>query len=329
MQPSSRETKKTILESRLATLSQEISIANNQFKSTGGSLERERIKKQIDDLLVQMEVAERELREFETKSGDHNRRFLNWHATLPRIDFKEAIATTTDVLINCRNNCAALFLLQNSLPMGGKWCVERIGELLKETTLDFKKYEVEFTTSSQPNERGMLDMLARYFNVEPVANDLSRYAHEVIERIKGSLQSGSVVFIELRGVEFIYDQTKLLNWFVEHFWVPLVRQLPHLSKMYSRLRVVVIISADEPLPPESVPPEIFCTKEKFHNEKILELPLQNWTSDEIQEWLESYSGMNTNDILMLTRKIYNASSKGLPALVYQAISQHLPAEGSR
>ena len=325
---SSHSARKAILASRLATLAQDLTIANNQYNSTGNNLERERLKRQMDDILRQMQEAEEELKEFERGSVDPNRRFLNWHSTLPRINFKEAVAITSDVILECRSNCAALFLLQNGLSMGGKWCVERIRELLMETTLDFKPYDIEFTTSSQPNERGMLDMLARYVNVEP-SDDPVRYARAIIEKMHGSLQSGSVVFIELRGVELIYDPTQLLNWFVEHFWVPYVRELPRLSKMYSRLRIVVIISADEPLPPNCVPAEISCTRDKFNSEKILELPLQNWTSDEIQEWLESYSGMNAQDILVLTRRIYNASSKGLPALVYQALAQHLPAEGYR
>jgi hypothetical protein len=306
----------------------EYAAAYDQLDYTVSEVDAEKIKRRIEKLSGDIEQTEGELQKLEQRYGDQNQRHLNLHARLPRINFKEAISITGEILHGTRSEeSAAIFLLQNSLPMGGKWCIARIRELLKESTRDFKYYPVELTPSSQLNEQGLLDLLAQYINIEPSTDDLAQYAKTIIQKICGSLQSGSIVFIEFRGWEFIHHKTGIISWFINNFWIPLIGELQNIKKNYRKVKFIALIVADHCIPAESVPKTLCCTRDTFRAEKIIELPLQAWTREEVQDWLESFSGLEAHQIDRLAEKIYNSSNGGLPVLVYEALSKHLPMEG--
>lgn len=322
----SNDIRQQALEARKATLMREFTLTLQQIERTINEVDRDRLNRQAKSIYQEFEQVEQELIQINASGINQNRQYLNWDFHIPRINFKEAVSTAQEIILNCNDHCAALFLVQNSFQMGGKWCVTRIRDLLNETTLDLKHYPAEFTPSSQLNEIGLLDLLARYVNVEPILDNLDQYSQQIVQKICGSVQSGSIVFIEVRGWEFLYDHPRILRWFINSFWIPLVRELPDINRIYRKVKFIMIIVADEILPSECIPQSLSCSKEKFHVEKILELPLQNWSMDEIENWLGSYSRLKAQDINRLTKKVYGVSN-GLPALVYDALSKHLSVEG--
>jgi hypothetical protein len=320
------EEKRRELEEKQAELWKQYNQAVQQSNSRIGNIERARAEAEPMRIYGLIEEVDEELTMLEAEQVRQTRQAPNWHSNLPKIDFKEAVNLVQDIIINCSDQCSALFLIQNSLVMGGGWCASRIRELLDEATGDLKYYPVEFTFGSQLNEQGVLDLLGRYVDVEPTIDDLSLYSQTIIGKICGSLRSGNIVFIEIRGWEFIIDRMTLIEWFMKNFWAPLVRRLPMISKTQRRVKLVAVLVMDDQFI-TGTPPTLYSTKDEFHAEKILELPLQNWTSDEIQNWLETYSGLKAHEIDALVKKVYGASMNGLPQLVYDALSKHLPQEG--
>src|SRR4051812_31782296 len=100
MTTSSLSIKRESLESLLAALSRDVANATAQYKSAPNDVERGRTKRLLDDLFLQMAKIEAELKQVEAAHGDQNRQFLNWHSKLPRINFKEAVAITQEVIID-------------------------------------------------------------------------------------------------------------------------------------------------------------------------------------------------------------------------------------
>ena len=318
--PTQHEDKRALLAARMAALLEEQELTPRQPDQLGGLKAGSR----AEDIWEEIRQVDKELSLLQGAVGAHVQRRSDWRAHLHKINFKEAVDITQELILNCDSRCGALFLLPNSLSMGGEWCVTRIRDMLEEWTLDLKHYQIEFTYRSQLDEKGLLDQIARYLNVEPLLGDPDEYSRSIIKKICGAVQSGSIVFIELRGWELFCHAPDMLKWFVNSFWVPLVRELPAIAREHARVKFVVMIVSD--LPSEDVPPTHSCTRNEFNIEKVLQLPLQSWSLDEIKEWLEYFSGWKAQNIEELAGTIYAASSIGLPPLVYKALDRHLSAE---
>lgn len=317
--PGPREGKRALLEARMAALLEEQRLAAQQPDRSGGI----KAGSQAAEVWEEIQQVDKELSLLQAATVEGRRR-ADWREHLPKINFKEAVEITQELILGCDSRCGALFLLPNSLSMGGEWCVARIRDMLGDWTQDFKHYPIEFTYRSQLDEESILSHIAHYLDVEPRPDDLDEYSRSIIRKICGSVQSGSIVFIELRGWELFYHMPDILRWFVDSFWVPLVRELPAIALESARVKFVVMVVSD--LPVGELPPAYTCGRHEFDNEKVLELPLQKWSRDEIKEWLQYFSGWKAQDIEELAGTIYASSSRGLPALVYKALDKHLSAE---
>jgi hypothetical protein len=207
--------------------------------------------------------------------------------------------------------------------MGGQWCIARVRDLLDEMTQDLKHYQIAFSDETGLDEEALLDRLAGYVGVHPVRGDLQQYAQAIIQRICESLQSGSVVFVELREWDYLSPQDRILPWFVDSFWKPLLSKLPEITQTRRRVKFVIMLVAEGTLPQECLAPPLSCTEDTFDREKILELPLRAWTKGEIQDWLEQFSGLVGPKIDQMAERVYSASLKGIPALVGEALIKHL------
>jgi inactive STAND len=247
----------------------------------------------------------------------------DWRIYLPKLNFKEAVAIAEELLLKRTENSAALFLVSNNIAMGGKWCVSRIRDLLQDTTADFQPFVLECTGTHQFDEKWILESLGQYLNVRDLPTNPTEAAQKIIKTLRQSIRSGSVRFLEIRGWEFIHDFSEILTWFVRDFWIPLTKELIAIEGQHRRVRLVAIIIADEPLPDAALPAALLCSREDFEVEKLLELPLQNWSRQEIDDWLEAYLQLSSDEIKKLSRKIYSASNSGLPSLVHDALAQNL------
>jgi hypothetical protein len=320
--PSLNETKRKILERNLATALQEYAIANHQLLAITNDVDRGRLKKQVASLEAQAQQYEDELKKLELTEVV-NAPSKDWRIYLPRLNFKEAVEITKELLVDKSENSAALFLIPNNLAMGGKWCVARIRELLEEGTADFLPYVVESIGVRAFSEKWILDSLAQHLNVTDLPKNHRQAARKIIEALRHSVRSGSIRFLEIRGWEFLHDFSEILTWFIEDFWIPLTKELIKIEGEYRKVRFVAIIIADEPLPEEKFLAALLCTRANFNAERILELPLQHWSKEEIEEWLESYLQLSSEEIKRLSRKVYNSSNSGLPSLVHEALAKHL------
>jgi hypothetical protein len=325
--PNVRETvvarKRQILEKRLETLFQDYEAVHQQMGQTISNVDENRLARQAEGINRRIDATEAELNALEREyrrelqgasQQDRNRSHLDLQEKLPMIDFKALELALETILKGSRDGYAAiLFLLQKSTMMGGKWGGARLREILRKNASDFKHWPVEFQPGSRSDETEILHGLAAYLNIE-VSSSLQDYSQAVIQRICGSIQGGSVVFIEFRKWDYLSPQPRVVGWFLR-FWQDMVQALARVAQTFPRVKVVVVIFVDGRLPAECLAIEQCCTVETFEKGKVLEILLDKWTREEIQEWLEAYSGLTRVQIDLMADKIYRATEGGFPKAV--------------
>ena len=336
--PSFKNIKQDALAQLIGSLSDRYTATSNQLLTELDESKRSVLKKTLENLETEIKEAETQLantelnedkkkhrKETRKQSQKERRRSTrkDWKMYLPRLNFKEVVDITQELLLQKSGNSAALFLIPNNRLMGGEWCVKRIRELLEEETSDLRWIEIERSGTRQFSDRMILDTLGKELNVKDLPGDSRRAAQKLIRKVRQSVRSGSVRVFEIRGWEFIHDFSEILTWFVRDFWIPLTQQLIEIESQYRRVRFVAIVTADEPLREDALPAAMLCTRAEFQIEKILELPLPNWSQQEIEEWLETYLRLSTEEIIRLGSKLYRHSNSGLPLLVHDALARHL------
>lgn len=285
-----------------------------------------KIEKQIEDVEKQIEILEAELNKLNAHHQDPAIVHQNLHKNIAKLNYTDAIDLVDRTVSEFGpEGGAALFLLQNYLPMGGEWCLTRIKDVLKSQTGQFKPYQIQFTVEAQPDEFGLLNRLAPFFNIEPIVDSWPQFSRKIVDKIYDSVVSGSTIFFEINHWDSLAMPDHVLRLFLKEFWTPLIRSLPRLlnEKGYRRIKFVGIITANSVLPDTCFDDEFCCSKDAFCPEKFLFLELSHWTEDEISEWLELYSGLDGHRIDQIVPLVLNQSYNGVPRLVYDSLMTYL------
>jgi len=294
-------------------LSEQIEGELNEDNKDTLRAKKETTKRRIDEIW-------RRLEELERRSSDRSYQYLAFKEDLPKIDFNEVMNEVCS-LIEClrRDRGDLLLVLQESLSMSGDLCLQRIREEFKRGTGDFKPYDLEFYSGDDLNEYGWLEQLGKYVGLDS-SSEPEELAKLVIKKLCQSVKSGSTILLEIRKWDDLPCQEETLAWFMEFFWIPLVRCLDDRTK-YPRVKFIATIVVDAEL--SSACFEAKCLCEEKLPFRWMNLPLRNWTQEEIQEWLECYPGIGNPLSINLSQRFFRASKKGIPSLVCQALEREL------
>jgi hypothetical protein len=256
----------------------------------------------------------------DTISG--SRRMRDWEADLPRIDYDQALSTLRDVLSKIHGGGAAMFLLQQCYLMGGKWCVAQIKKILQEDSSKLRYCPIVFLPHQTVDETQVMLRIGEYLKVKPLNADLQTYTNTIIDRICESFQIGSTLFLDLRIRDDLSRNDNFLSWLVRAFWKPLVERVHGLIESIPLVRCVFLISADGTLVRSSLKRSL--VSRVFSEEKILELYLGRWTTEEIRTWLYKFSDLNLKgpEYEQLAKLMYQNSMNGLPLAVYGQLLEH-------
>jgi hypothetical protein len=320
---------KQVLEERLASLTAQFMLVNRQMNSERDARSRYLLETQSKELLEESKLVERELEELESSDNNLNQIYLNIKESLPEIDFKEAIKIVEIVTQQYRfssNGGAALFLLENSYSMAGYLFIDKIREEFKRKTGHFKYIKVDLSSSSSYDEYGLLERVAGYLKIQCKSiSNVREFGAEIIQKICQSLQSGSIVFIEINKWDCLQSQESIIPWFVDNFWIPLIQESKVFikDKELRRVKFVTVIDSEYQLSTECNNLPYYCCGDSFDYQKILKLPLNQWQQDDIQEWLEIYTGLPASKIDAIARNIYLKTMNGIPFMVCGALQQEL------
>ncbi|NET60202.1 MAG: hypothetical protein F6K47_29895 [Symploca sp. SIO2E6] len=178
-----------------------------------------------------------------------------------------------------------------------------------------------------------MDYLANQFGVRRNnSTDIQEYTTNIIEKICNSLYCGQILFIYVELYSPDVEDTFLV-WFIKQLWNPLIsRLLEQLSNQDPSIRVLAVIAVDGQVPEDCLPQDLYCgcRPEDFDSTKILEIPLETWTEEEIRNWLFNFSGLtdpkiglSISEINRMAKSIFAASYGGLPARVYDELKKQL------
>jgi hypothetical protein len=237
---------------------------------------------------------------------------------LCRIDFKRAVDIFQTIMKDFGHDGGAmLLLLQQSYPMGAEWLVRRIDDMLKETVYPIHTVSIGFASGMLQNGYGILQRLEEWFPVQNAGDNIEQYTNEIVERICDVVVTKKVIFIELSAWDRLKPQDEVLSWFVQEFWSRLVQEL-HITieqKKLHKVHVIAVMVAETRIPTHVVAPHL-CHSDTFVSQKILDLPLENWSLEDIQGWLGSFSPLvTTPEIEEEAQRIYDMSGGGIPRLV--------------
>lgn len=303
------------LSQRLAALSEERAAAMRDLGRYISESDKLPIRRRLEEISAEEQEVLAEMDKLDERSQNQNRKHLTFEQDLQKIDFTQAKEVVKSIISQFdRSGGSASFLLQRNLSMAGRLCLLEIKDELRRGTRDFKFYPVEFSSNSELSQVGLLKGLAGHLGVE-LKPDLQESSRIVQERIIRSLQSGSIVFIEIQQWDALPAQREVLCWFLEHFWNPLVAQLPVISNACRRVRLIAVVVVEDELAEDCL--EFCCTQEEFDGQKMIDLPLQDWTVDDILDWLD-YLGIPVQQSDIIAKRIHKAS-RGIPGLICEAL----------
>lgn len=256
----------------------------------------------------------------------------NWEENFPKIDFARANTIVDDILKKYKQKQGvALFLLQNSNEMGGRWLLQEIESKLKGMGNYISPCKVSFPHHISIDESEFIKLLAEKYDIDvsSVSNDFR--VEQVIDKICKSFYPGSILLIsiELRRIE---TENTFLKWFICKFWEEFTSKLEEISQNCPLVRVMAVLSIEKGnIPKNYLLGSRYCTKSNFDGRKILKLPLQSWKKEEIRTWLISFSGlvkepieMPMSEIELMADSIYE-QTKGKPREVYRELEREMDA----
>ncbi|ERN41719.1 hypothetical protein KR51_00015650 [Rubidibacter lacunae KORDI 51-2] len=320
-----RETVRIAKTERLNTLAREYVNCNRQLQCSDNNVARSRLNCQLQNIEQQMMAVESELEELDSASQDSNRCQLILDENLPKIDFKAAIQRVQGIFKGFPpEGGAALFLVQNSLPFMGDLLVKEIKDCLSKSTRDFRVYPVSFSPGSGLDQLTFLHRIADQLGVgvSERVECKKKYVESIVEKICGSLRTGSTIFFEFSQWDNVPStaQPELLAWLIQDFWHYLERRLRDTANKWRKIRIVGTIVVDGMIAEGCTQSVAFCNDvDKFDMKNLFELPLEQWLESDIADWLGSFSDLPADTIDAIARRIYRASLGGMPCLICEAL----------
>jgi len=304
-----------------AKLTTKYTLLGDQIEGDLNEDDKDTLRTRRETIHQEMKKVWGRLEELKHDSSDCRRQYLTFKEDLPKIDFAAVMDEVNALIQSFRQERGdVLLVLQESLSMSGDLCLQRIRDEFKRGTGNFMPYDLEFYSGEALNEYGWLEKLGGYFGLTASSRP-EELAKSVIDKLCQPLKSGSTIFLEIRKWDDLPCQEETLAWFIEHFWIPLVECLND-CKRYPRVKFIAVIVVDAELSSACFEKKCLCEMETAPF-RWRQLPLRNWTQEEIQEWLECYPGIGNPHSINLSQRFFRASRQGIPSMVCQALERDL------
>ncbi len=332
------------LDAQLAALVLDQVAAIGQISRTLDDVEANRLQRKVDYLQEKIEQLNGNLDQKSFAEGDYNERHQKWESKLALLDSHRAFREfqrSYDRLD--QQDGAGLYVLRNNRSMAGKLCIERIWKHICEQTGEPRRYSVGFSAGSGTPDH-LLRSLSEYIN-EPYVpftearskpstqaldrpsmpqEDLEHYCDTLINTIGDSLRNGYALLIELKQCDFFCRQPHM-TWFMDQFWATIQHKLQEIATRgeYSAIKIIVIMLFDGDLPHTQLPSTLCLSTGKLDPEKIVELPLSNWTRADIEKWLRNHPGLSNPRIAEIIDVICGHNRSITPLHAYHALLDYL------
>lgn len=302
----------------------ELAAVESDIETAPNASTRRKLEKKAEKLLDKIDNVEANLAKFDADSPEANVRERSQEKTLQKLDFVQAKKTAGLIRDKLsQDGGAVLFFLQKTRKQMGRFCIEEVlNVILGDQIIDgkvvgaYRRYSVDLDSAiSQLNEAEFLIRLASYFKIEE-SEDLAALSQQLREKICISIDEGTTIFLEIKSLDELVEQADFLKWFIQDFWQPLIDDVAAVSQKYKSKFIVALIADSQILLECST--EYFCKPEDIDCYKFLELPLPDWSVDDIYDWLITFRTVypklrskNNQDLKRIATKIHRAS-EGTP-----------------
>ncbi len=309
-------TRREFYSKQLAQRNNELAAIESQLQGTLSAVDELKLNNQAENILQKIEELDAKLKELDTQDKSSNLRHLSLDKSFQKINFSEAkrIAQSVNTKFGDESG-AILIFLQRCTKQKGSYCINEVLDLIishckvgDEIIGDFRPYPVDLGSPiSEFNEAEFSKRLASH-----LSQNSEVHLSDSIRTLCSSLRGASTVFIKIENWDNVIEQKIFLDWFMEKFWKVIICELEPIFQDYSKIRfIVALIAKSSVFPKRSSFPDYFCKKNKLDHHKIIELPLPDWTVEDIKKWLISFRGLSNAESLQLAEQIYR-ESEGAP-----------------
>ena len=310
------ERERQALAAKYALLVNQFDALNQQYDECLDAGEQVILQTKIDNIEPEIKALEAFLEEDEPSDLTDKLHYL---------DFKKIIRQFGALCDDFgRKGGASVLLLQDSAVMAGDLLVKRLREDLDKKASDFKPLPIGFSGDGDLNEVGLLKSMGRYLGLATETSDLDELLEQVIETLCDSLQTRSIVFLEITQWERIPEQESVFEWLCKTFYPRLVSKLSKTvaEKSWRRVYVFIIVVSDDLLPNNclEMTSSLLADDMGDQGNKIFNVEFDNWTQDDIEDWLE-FAGLPGSELESVANRFYRRSRGGMPSIIRNAIEK--------
>lgn len=247
-------------------------------------------------------------------------------ASLHRIDFAHVERLVRRILdSDPHDGRAGLLLFQQCRLHSGRRCAERIVSILKTEAGElFRPFPIRLRGKGDRNDASaLLHSLAGHLNLTLGAQCRTDQLRQTSAALCGSLQAGSIAFIEIHGCNWLLmDEPTALQWIVTDFWRCLLADLQVVAaRLPSSVTLLVALFFDDELPADALAAEHCCCPDDLRRERLLKIDLRKWTKLDVSEWLARFGmcGHPPEAIERICDMVMKTSQEGIPSLIENAL----------
>ncbi len=259
-------------------------------------------------------------------SKDPNHIYKIAEAKLSNFDHKETLKTFKEVVARLEaRESAGIFILQECLSQGGRYCSQKLIDHLTASTAEgnFHPFYIH-PYKGEISQKGLLSHFARVLknnqNLEELTEkDIINIIIKKIHDLVPAKDSGHTYLFHITDYDTLLRDKFFWNWFVENFWDRFIQDLPKITQKHPYLKLIFLFKSE--LNIEVEPNYIYCSSQDFTPTKIVNLPLKPCDMDEITAWLRKYSRLPQPIIEQLLLILHKKDRK--PDQVYDLFREKL------
>lgn len=310
------ETRKEHYEKVLALKKEELAAVFAQIGTTTDNVEYLKLNRKAEEILSEIEKLEDKLSQLGASKSDRNIIERKLEKSFQKIDYSETrrIADLIKKQFE-RDGGAIILFLQRSKKQLGKYCIEELIDVLMSNQIidgkiegDYKRYPIDIgNVNYPPNKAGFIQGISEHLGINEYS-DLEEALTEVRGRIHSSLSIESTIFFEIKGINKLTDREEFLNWFIGKFWQPLIDEENTFLKQ-NKNKMIAALIADSQFhinPDSSIE---FCHESTLSPDKIIEIPLTDWTLNDIYDWLIRFRYLSISFEKMTQKKIHKMAQE--------------------
>jgi len=299
-----------VVERQIQVLETELSILFSQWEVFNDDLRRSQLDKEMHEKLSNIDKLKN------TLNNPHQlvpSRVTISNIILAKIDFRTARGQINAQCEILENEGGFLSLIvQNTSQYKGDLLIEEIRDRFKSGKPKFRSVTISLKLEGWSDFQGLLACIANKLNI--TVEDASLTPQYLIENLIQQCDSGTTFFFELIDWAELEDiQFELLARFYQDIWMPLITKKSLMVEKFKKVRFISIISDRGSL-------DEGCFNLSCPITPIIKVDLNDWTEDEIRDWLTDYTFLSGTELTREARRIFRGSN-GIPVGVYSELIQ--------